>query len=186
MKNQTRDFISEFKKTLNSIQSDVKNVSTKIPIQKTLSNFVRYINNSEDYILHYLPTVEKCNSYRWLICLTICCLLTLILIFYLLGLLCGTLGYDQNATPTNRGCVSNTGGVLLMVWVPALPWSVKGGNTGWGPWYDRDPVASGPNTLGSCDRPGRPDVIMLSLVWEIPLSIKIKETLGQWHFERQA
>ncbi|XP_043762076.1 prominin-1 isoform X3 [Cervus elaphus] len=117
VKNQTRDFISEFKKTLNSIQSDVKNVSTKIPIQKTLSNFVRYINNSEDYILHYLPTVEKCNSYRWLVCLTICCLLTLILIFYLLGLLCGTLGYDQNATPTNRGCVSNTGGVLLMVGV---------------------------------------------------------------------
>nr|XP_020729554.1 prominin-1-like isoform X2 [Odocoileus virginianus texanus] len=64
VKNQTRDFISEFKKTLNSIHSDVKNVSTKIPIQKTLSNFVRYINNSEDYILHYLPTVEKCNSYR--------------------------------------------------------------------------------------------------------------------------
>ncbi|KAB0342157.1 hypothetical protein FD754_019083 [Muntiacus muntjak] len=117
VENQTRDFISEFKKTLNSIQSDVKNVSTKIPIQKTLSNFVRYINNSEDYILYYLPTVEKCNSYRWLVCLTICCLLTLILIFYLLGLLCGTLGYDQNATPTNRGCVSNTGGVLLMVGV---------------------------------------------------------------------
>ncbi|KAB0354341.1 hypothetical protein FD755_022879 [Muntiacus reevesi] len=117
VENQTRDFISEFKKTLNSIQSDVKNISTKIPIQKTLSNFVRYINNSEDYILHYLPTVEKCNSYRWLVCLTICCLLTLILIFYLLGLLCGTLGYDQNATPTNRGCVSNTGGVLLMVGV---------------------------------------------------------------------
>ena len=54
-------------------------------------------------------------STRWLVCLTICCLLTLIYIFYLLGLLCVTLGYDQNATPTNRGCVSNTGGVLLMV-----------------------------------------------------------------------
>lgn len=55
---------SEFKKTLNSIQSDVKNISTKIPIQKTLSSFVRYINNSEDYILHYLPTIEECDSYR--------------------------------------------------------------------------------------------------------------------------
>ena len=47
-------------------------------------------------------------------------------------------------------------------------------------------MASGPSTLGSSDRQGRPDVIMLSLVWEIPLSIKIKETLGWWHFERQA
>ena len=55
---------SEFKKTLNSLQSDVKNISTKIPIQKTLSNFVRYINDSEDYILHYLPTMEECDSYR--------------------------------------------------------------------------------------------------------------------------
>ncbi|KAI4572189.1 hypothetical protein MJT46_005257 [Ovis ammon polii x Ovis aries] len=63
VQNQTRDFITEFKKTLNSIQSDVKNISTKIPIQKTLSSFVRYINNSEDYILHYLPTIEECDSY---------------------------------------------------------------------------------------------------------------------------
>ncbi|XP_070228828.1 prominin-1 isoform X3 [Bos mutus] len=117
VQNQTRDFISEFKKTLNSLQSDVKNISTKIPIQKTLSNFVRYINDSEDYILQYLPTMEECDSYRWLVCLVICCLLTLILIFYLLGLLCGTLGYDQKATPTRRGCVSNTGGLLLMVGV---------------------------------------------------------------------
>ena len=52
---------------------------------------------------------------RWLVCLVVVCLLTLILTFYLLGLLCGTLGYDQNATPTRRGCVSNTGGLLLMV-----------------------------------------------------------------------
>uniref|UniRef100_A0A4W2ERW8 Uncharacterized protein n=1 Tax=Bos indicus x Bos taurus TaxID=30522 RepID=A0A4W2ERW8_BOBOX len=117
VQNQTRDFISEFKKTLNSLQSDVKNISTKIPIQKTLSNFVRYINDSEDYILQYLATMEECDSYRWLVCLVICCLLTLILIFYLLGLLCGTLGYDQKATPTRRGCVSNTGGLLLMVGV---------------------------------------------------------------------
>nr|XP_006055022.1 prominin-1 isoform X3 [Bubalus bubalis] len=117
VQNQTRDFISEFKKTLNSLQSDVKNTSTKIPIQKTLSNFVRYINDSEDYILQYLPTMEECDSYRWLVCLVICCVLTLILIFYLLGLLCGTLGYDQKATPTRRGCVSNTGGLLLMVGV---------------------------------------------------------------------
>lgn len=61
-------------------------------------------NNQELYLLFL----------RWLGCLILCCMLVLILVFYYLGLLCGTCGYDKHASPTTRGCISNTGGNFLM------------------------------------------------------------------------
>uniref|UniRef100_A0A8C4LCD7 Prominin 1 n=1 Tax=Equus asinus asinus TaxID=83772 RepID=A0A8C4LCD7_EQUAS len=117
VQNQTTDLISGIKSTLNSIGSNIGNISKQIPIQDKLSNFMDYINSTETYIHRSLPTLEEYDSYRWLGGLVACCLLTLIVIFFYLGLLCGTFGYDQNATPTRRGCISNTGGVFLMVGV---------------------------------------------------------------------
>ncbi|XP_007449890.1 PREDICTED: prominin-1 [Lipotes vexillifer] len=117
VQNETVNVVSDVKMTLDSIGSDIKNISKNIPIQVTLSNFIRYLNDTENYIHRHLPTLEEYDSYRWLGSLVVCCLLTLIVIFYCLGLLCGTYGYDQNATPTRRGCVSNTGGIFLMVGV---------------------------------------------------------------------
>ena len=55
---------------------------------------------------------------RWIGCITLCCMVVLVLTFNYLGLLCGTLGYDKHASPTTRGCISNTGGTMLMAWVP--------------------------------------------------------------------
>ncbi|XP_057561217.1 prominin-1 [Hippopotamus amphibius kiboko] len=117
VQNETVNVISDIKRTLDSIGSDIKNMSKKIPIQEKLSDFIRHLNNTENYIHRHLPTLEEYDSYWWLGCLVVCCLLTLIVIFYCLGLLCGTFGYDQNATPTRRGCISNTGGIFLMVGV---------------------------------------------------------------------
>ncbi|XP_059952099.1 prominin-1 [Mesoplodon densirostris] len=117
VQNETVNIVSDVKMTLDSIGSDIKNISKNIPIQDKLSNFIRYLNDTENYIHRHLPTLEEYDSYRWLGCLVVCCLLTLIVIFYFLGLLCGMYGYDQKATPTRRGCVSNTGGIFLMVGV---------------------------------------------------------------------
>ncbi|VFV31332.1 prominin isoform cra_d [Lynx pardinus] len=115
VENQTTDIISDVKSTLNSIGSDIESIGEQIPIQDQLSNFMGYINDTETYIRRSLPTLEEYDSYRWLGGLVVCCLLTLVVIFYYLGLLCGMCGYDRNATPTRRGCVSNTGGIFLMV-----------------------------------------------------------------------
>uniref|UniRef100_A0A8D3ECR8 Prominin 1a n=1 Tax=Scophthalmus maximus TaxID=52904 RepID=A0A8D3ECR8_SCOMX len=56
-------------------------------------------------------------SYRWIGCIGLCCVVVLVLAFNYLGLLCGTLGYDKHASPTTRGCISNTGGTMLMAGV---------------------------------------------------------------------
>ncbi|XP_073895547.1 prominin-1 isoform X7 [Macaca fascicularis] len=115
VQSQTKTVVAGIKRVLNSIGSDIHNVTQHLPIQDILSEFSVYVNNTESYIHRNLPTLEEYDSYWWLGGLVICSLLTLIVIFYYLGLLCGVCGYDRHATPTTRGCVSNTGGVFLMV-----------------------------------------------------------------------
>ncbi|XP_075400625.1 prominin-1 [Tenrec ecaudatus] len=117
VQNQTTDIISDIRTVLDSIGSSLSNVINHVPIQEVVSNITGYINDTEAYIGSYFYTLEKYESYRWLGCLVVCCLLTLIVTFYYLGLLCGTCGYHRHATPTTRGCVSNTGGIFLMVGV---------------------------------------------------------------------
>ncbi|XP_023586019.1 prominin-1 [Trichechus manatus latirostris] len=117
VQNQTKNIISDVKSVLDSIGSKISDVTNQFPIQDKLSDFKGYINDTEKSVNQGLLTLEEYESYRWLGCLAVCCLLTLIVIFYYLGLLCGTCGYDKNATPTSRGCVSNTGGIFLMAGV---------------------------------------------------------------------
>ncbi|XP_077924541.1 prominin-1 isoform X2 [Halichoerus grypus] len=117
VQNQTTDIISDIKSTLNSLGSDIENIGDQIPIQDKLSNFMGYINDTETYVHRNLPTLEEYDSFRWLGGLVVCSLLTLMVVFYYLGLMCGMCGYNRNASPTRRGCVSNTGGIFLMVGV---------------------------------------------------------------------
>ncbi|KAF3825323.1 hypothetical protein GH733_005957 [Mirounga leonina] len=117
VQNQTTDIISDIKSTLNSLGSDIENIGEQIPIQDKLSNFMGYINDTETYVHRNLPTLEEYDSFRWLGGLVVCSLLTLMVVFYYLGLICGMCGYNRNASPTRRGCVSNTGGIFLMAGV---------------------------------------------------------------------
>ncbi|KAG8510318.1 Prominin-1, partial [Galemys pyrenaicus] len=114
---QTVDIISDVKSTLNAISSNIDSISEQVAFQDKVSVFSDYINHTETYINHYLPLVEKYDLYRWLAGLIVCEVLTIVVVFYCLGLLCGTLGYDPSATPARRGCISNTGGLFLMVGV---------------------------------------------------------------------
>uniref|UniRef100_A0A8C2MES5 Prominin 1 n=1 Tax=Cricetulus griseus TaxID=10029 RepID=A0A8C2MES5_CRIGR len=114
---QTVAVIEDVKKALDSISSKVVNVSKSIPIEEVLFEVSGYINNSKSYFHQELPKVEEYDSYWWLGSLIACFLLTLIVTFFFLGLLCGVCGYDKRATPTTRGYVSNTGGIFLMVGV---------------------------------------------------------------------
>ncbi|XP_043828623.1 prominin-1 isoform X4 [Dromiciops gliroides] len=120
VQNQTKNIISALpyvKSVLDSIGTNITVVIKMLPIQKMITDFVIYLTQTETYIDNYFPLVEQYDFYRWLCCLIACCLLILILVFYYLGLMCGTCGYKKHKTPTNRGCVSNTGGNFLMAGV---------------------------------------------------------------------
>ncbi|EDL37602.1 prominin 1, isoform CRA_c, partial [Mus musculus] len=117
IQNQTVDVIKDVKNTLDSISSNIKDMSQSIPIEDMLLQVSHYLNNSNRYLNQELPKLEEYDSYWWLGGLIVCFLLTLIVTFFFLGLLCGVFGYDKHATPTRRGCVSNTGGIFLMAGV---------------------------------------------------------------------
>ncbi|NXK87434.1 PRM1A protein, partial [Formicarius rufipectus] len=105
------------KSVLESIGSNITTFTKTLPVQKILADLMIYLTQSEAYVQDYFPVVEQYDFYRWLGCLILCCMVVLILVFYYLGLLCGTCGYDKHASPTTRGCISNTGGNFLMAGV---------------------------------------------------------------------
>ncbi|NXJ80360.1 PRM1A protein, partial [Trogon melanurus] len=107
----------DIKSVLESIGLNITNFTKTLPVQKILADLMVYLTQSEAYVQDYFPVVEQYDFYRWLGCLILCCMLVLILVFYYLGLLCGTCGYDKHASPTTRGCISNTGGNFLMAGV---------------------------------------------------------------------
>ncbi|XP_005402572.1 PREDICTED: prominin-1 isoform X2 [Chinchilla lanigera] len=117
VKAQTEGIIRDAKRLLNGVSSEIKKVAKMLPIQGMLSNVTGYINDTETYIHQNLQKVETYDSYWWLGTLITCFLPTLIVVFFYLGLFCGVWGFDEHATPTSRGCVSNTGGIFLMVGV---------------------------------------------------------------------
>uniref|UniRef100_F6VPF3 Prominin 1 n=1 Tax=Ornithorhynchus anatinus TaxID=9258 RepID=F6VPF3_ORNAN len=117
VQNQTKNILSDVKSILDTIGSNITSLTKMVPLEKMLKDFTNYLSQTEAYIEDYFPAIEQYDFYRWLGCLIICCLVVLILVFYYLGLLCGACGYDKHTTPTNRGCVSNTGGNFLMAGV---------------------------------------------------------------------
>ncbi|NWX14073.1 PRM1A protein, partial [Aegotheles bennettii] len=110
-------FFLDIKSVLESIGSNITTFTKTLPVQKILADLSVHLAQSEAYIQDYFPLVEQYDFYRWLGCLILCCMVVLILVFYCLGLLCGTCGYDKHASPTTRGCISNTGGNFLMAGV---------------------------------------------------------------------
>ncbi|KAF1565296.1 UNVERIFIED_CONTAM: Prominin-1-A, partial [Eudyptes pachyrhynchus] len=107
----------DIKNVLESVGSNITTFTKTLPVQKILADLTIYLTQSEAYVQDYFPVVEQYDFYRWLGCLILCCMVVLILVFYYLGLLCGTCGYDKHASPTTRGCISNTGGNFLMAGV---------------------------------------------------------------------
>ncbi|XP_043113387.1 prominin-1-A isoform X4 [Puntigrus tetrazona] len=114
---QTRNVVEGVKVLLDDIGSNITAFTKLFPVHSTLTNFTKMISHTHSQIEDIYPQVDQMDFYRWICCITLCCMVVLILAFNFLGLLCGILGFDRHATPTTRGCVSNTGGNLLMAGV---------------------------------------------------------------------
>uniref|UniRef100_A0A8C7GPG7 Prominin 1a n=1 Tax=Oncorhynchus kisutch TaxID=8019 RepID=A0A8C7GPG7_ONCKI len=91
--------------------------SKVFPVHSSLANFTNFIIHTQSKIEDSYPEIDQIDFYRWICCTGLCCMVVLILAFNFLAILCGTMGYDKHASPTTRGCVSNTGGTLLMAGV---------------------------------------------------------------------
>ncbi|XP_054453531.1 prominin-1-A isoform X2 [Anoplopoma fimbria] len=114
---QTRSVVESVRGLVDGIGNNISSFSKVFPVQSSLSNFTIFISHAHAKIEDHYPEIDKMDFYRWIGCIALCCMVVLVLAFNYLGLLCGTLGYDKHASPTTRGCISNTGGTMLMAGV---------------------------------------------------------------------
>ncbi|XP_068452275.1 prominin-1-A-like, partial [Clinocottus analis] len=120
VKEQTKNIVSALprvKGMLDKIGMEINSFSKMFPVESSLVNFTIFLNQGQKNIESFYPQVDQIDFYRWIGCVAVLCMVVLVLAFNILGLLCGTCGYDKQATPTTRGCLSNTGGNLLMAGV---------------------------------------------------------------------
>uniref|UniRef100_A0A8C6SKN3 Prominin 1 b n=1 Tax=Neogobius melanostomus TaxID=47308 RepID=A0A8C6SKN3_9GOBI len=118
VKEQTRNIVAGVKGLLDKIGIEITTYAKMIPVEASLANFTLFLNKGQKNIEAYYPQLDQMDfTGLWIGCVVILCLVVLVLAFNVLGLLCGTCGYDKQATPTTRGCLSNTGGNLLMAGV---------------------------------------------------------------------
>ncbi|XP_061580764.1 prominin-1-A isoform X2 [Cololabis saira] len=114
---QTRSVVNNVQNLVDGIGNNISSFSKAFPVQTCLSNFTIFISHAHAKIEDHYPEIDKMDFYRWIGCISLCCMVVLVLAFNYLGLLCGTLGYDKHASPTTRGCISNTGGTMLVAGV---------------------------------------------------------------------
>ncbi|XP_061686854.1 prominin 1 b [Syngnathoides biaculeatus] len=120
VKEQTKNIaaaLPRVKGMLDKIGSEINSFAKMFPVEASLANFTVFLSQGQKNIESYYGQIDQIDFYRWIGCVAVLCMVVLILSFNILGLLCGTCGYDRQATPTTRGCLSNTGGNLLMAGV---------------------------------------------------------------------
>ncbi|KAJ8014836.1 hypothetical protein DPEC_G00019900 [Dallia pectoralis] len=114
---QLTNVIDGARSMFDAIGSNISSFNKVFPVHSSLNNFTNFISHTQSKIEDLYPEIDEMEFYRWISCIGLCCLVVLILSFNFLAILCGNLGYDKHASPTTRGCVSNTGGTLLMAGV---------------------------------------------------------------------
>uniref|UniRef100_A0A8K9UGS0 Prominin 1 b n=1 Tax=Oncorhynchus mykiss TaxID=8022 RepID=A0A8K9UGS0_ONCMY len=114
---QTKNVVAGVKAMLDKIGVEIIGFSKMFPVEASLANFTIFLSQGQKNMEAYYPQIDQMDFYRWIGCVAVLCSVVLVLTFNFLGLLCGTCGYDKQATPTTRGCLSNTGGNLLMAGV---------------------------------------------------------------------
>uniref|UniRef100_W5UFM4 Prominin-1-A n=1 Tax=Ictalurus punctatus TaxID=7998 RepID=W5UFM4_ICTPU len=120
VREQTQDIVGTLPKVkalLDTSEAEIIAFTNALPVEPAVENFTRFLTETEKDIEAFYPQIDQFDFYRWMGCVVLCCMVVLILTFTLLGLMCGMCGHDKNTTPTTRGCLSNTGGNLLMAGV---------------------------------------------------------------------
>ncbi|XP_060065565.1 prominin-1-A-like [Ylistrum balloti] len=102
-----KDKIDEFSDLVNPIVDSLSSVRSSV-----LSSF------DSDALLSdfstYMTTARTYNQYRWYGGVGLTCIVLLVVVLQLLGLVFALIGYDSNTVPTERGCMSNSGGQMFM------------------------------------------------------------------------
>ncbi|KAJ0005166.1 hypothetical protein NQD34_011380 [Periophthalmus magnuspinnatus] len=102
------------KAELAKIKSQISNISTDLPLS-SLNDVLTQLENFQANISTYSPEVERVEYIRWCVCITLCCVILLVVVCNVFGLALGPLGLKSKVEPTKRSCTSDCGGTFFMM-----------------------------------------------------------------------
>nr|XP_008178045.1 prominin-1-A-like [Chrysemys picta bellii] len=114
---QAQKVVADARSQLAEVRRKIGGVRSEIPVLDTLGNVTATLDTIGRRAKEYEPQVATYDSYRWIVGICLCCLVLLIVLCYLLALVLGALGLKPSVLPTERGCLSNSGGDFFMAGV---------------------------------------------------------------------
>ncbi|KAM9132771.1 prominin-1-A-like isoform 2-T2 [Pangshura tecta] len=114
---QAQKVVADARRQLAEVRRKIGGVRSEIPVLDTLGNVMATLDTIGRQARDYEPQVASYDGYRWIVGICLCCLVLLVVLCYLLALVLGALGLKPSALPTERGCLSNSGGDFFMAGV---------------------------------------------------------------------
>nr|XP_006823128.1 PREDICTED: prominin-1-A-like [Saccoglossus kowalevskii] len=109
--NKSQDALTDVKTMLADFEVQIKDIAASI---EQPMNQVQDQMRIDDQLGNVFYYAEQYSKYLWYIGTCLMGFVLLIVTFYFMGLLCGVCGHEKDEAPTERGCMSNCGGTMLM------------------------------------------------------------------------
>uniref|UniRef100_A0A3P9AIJ2 Prominin 2 n=1 Tax=Esox lucius TaxID=8010 RepID=A0A3P9AIJ2_ESOLU len=111
--NETKNVVQSVKQQLEDIKIKISAVKGQIPVT-ALNNVLNIIRDARRYIGMYSPEAQMIELIRWAVCITLSCVVLLVVVCNLLGLFLGLMGLSTCDDPTERSSTADCGGTFLM------------------------------------------------------------------------
>ncbi|XP_033756906.1 prominin-1-A-like isoform X2 [Pecten maximus] len=102
-----KDKIDEFNDLVNPLVDSLSSVRSSVLSSLDTDSLLKDFSSQ-------MTTAKTFNQYRWYGGIGLACIVLLIVVLQLLGLVFALIGYDSKIDPTQRGCMSNSGGEMFM------------------------------------------------------------------------
>ncbi|CAL8256519.1 unnamed protein product [Lota lota] len=112
--NDTMAVILTTKAQLKSIETQISQVADGFQLS-ALHNLSTSLDQVKQEMKRVSGDIQKGNHIKWGVCVTISCLVLLVVVCNILGLLLGPAGLSSEADPRERSCMANSGGTFLMM-----------------------------------------------------------------------
>ncbi|XP_063347590.1 prominin-2 [Pelmatolapia mariae] len=112
--NETNNIVQSSIKQLDSIKTQISQFKNDFPLS-ALTEMSGTLNKTQTDIQKVLPQINNAEFIRWSVCVTLCCVVLLVVVCNVLGLVLGPLGLKPKEDPMKRSCTANCGGIFLMM-----------------------------------------------------------------------
>ncbi|XP_072196336.1 prominin-1-A-like isoform X1 [Excalfactoria chinensis] len=114
---QSQDMVTRIQEQLGHIRQKIRNVQDQLPLQNVEESVGNLVNQTSALLEDNQKTITDLDGIRWAVCMLLCCMVLLVVLCNTCGLLLGPLGHKESTPPTQRSCLSNTGGNFFMAGV---------------------------------------------------------------------